>query len=72
MKKSPKYIATNVPGWFRDPRTGATLNINNDALRLYREQVAQAKERQEHEEEMKQMTDKINKLELLINKLIKD
>ena len=72
MKKQKKYISTNVNGWFRDPKTGATLNLNTDQLRLYREQINKIKERNRHDDEMKAMQEKLGRLEALINKLLKE
>jgi hypothetical protein len=71
MRKS-NYIATNIPGWFRDPKTGATLNLNNDQLSIYREKISKVKEQRIHDDEMKRMEEKIGRLEALINKLVKE
>ena len=73
MKKHhPKYISTNVPGWFRDPSTGATLHLNSDELSLYREKIDKEKVREKHDRELKTLNEKINKLEELINKVLKE
>lgn len=71
MKKT-RYISTNVPGWFRDPKTGATLNLDKESLMNYRLKVEKTKEQKKHDEEMKVMEEKLNKLEDLLNKLIKE
>ena len=72
MKKKPKYISTNVPGWFRDPKTGATLNLDKESLINYRLQVEKAKEQKKHDDEMKVLEEKINKLESMISRLLKE
>lgn len=70
MRKKPKYVSTNVPGWFRDPRTGATLNLNSDQLRLYREQVERAKQKKEAESKISSLQIQVNRLETLISRLL--
>ena len=80
MRKNSKYISTNIPGWFRDPKSGATLNLNAEQLLLYREKIDKIKDQRRHDEELKDLNEKINKLEEFItrslenlkNKTIKD
>lgn len=48
MRKNSKYISTNIPGWFRDPKSGATLNLNAEQLLLYREKIDKIKDQRRH------------------------